>query len=393
MRLLQAALAAVLTVALASARPTSPLPPPVPIVIWHGLGDRFDAPGLLSLKEDLEQTPDLAGVFVHIVQLGEDGTSDQRATFFGSANDHVARVCAQLAALPEIVDPLLNPSRQFDALGFSQGGQLLRAVVERCGAIGAGARSDGVRPRRLVTVGSQHMGISELPPCPPNSSPLSPCRLMHLSLVRSGIYTPWAQRNVIPAQYFRDPTRIDEYLARNDFLRDVNNERVGDAQLAADGVAREVGENGDEVPPRNATYKANLSALDRLVLFRFSDDVTVVPPHTAHFTLPSPNATNCPPPSAPGCYATPLPWPRLALYRDDYVGLAALDAKKRVQRRVCEGAHMEIGDECWRAIVRVFTTTRAGRRDDGDAAPANVGDGEVWHRERGRDAPKLVLQL
>ncbi|BGP43124.1 hypothetical protein JCM10449v2_007148 [Rhodotorula kratochvilovae] len=383
MHLLHAALAAVAALTSVSGLPTTSLPapkiPPVPIVIWHGLGDRFDAPGLLSLKEDLEQTPGLEGVFVHIVEVGEDGTSDQRATFFGSANAHVEHVCAQLAALPQIVDPLLNPSQQFDGLGFSQGGQLLRAVVERCGTVGAGKGSEGARMRRLVTVGSQHMGISELPPCPPKSSPLSPCKLMHLSLVRSGIYTPWAQHNIVPAQYFRDPKRIDEYLAQNDFLRDINNERVGDAQVGDEA------HGAGEEEPRNATYKANLAALDKLVLFRFSNDMTVVPPHTAHFTLPSPSSSNCPAPPLPpqpGCYATPLPWADLPLYSADYVGLRALHEKARVGRRVCEGVHMEIGEECWAGIVRVFT---GGKGVDGE------GEEEVWHRER-RDAPRLVLQ-
>ncbi|BGP51327.1 hypothetical protein JCM10450v2_007265 [Rhodotorula kratochvilovae] len=358
MHLLHAALAAVAALTSVSGLPTTSLPapkiPPVPIVIWHGLGDRFDAPGLLSLKEDLEQTPGLEGVFVHIVEVGEDGTSDQRATFFGSANAHVEHVCAQLAALPQIVDPLLNPSQQFDGLGFSQGGQLLRAVVERCGTVGAGKGSEGARMRRLVTVGSQHMGISELSPCPPKSSPLSPCKLMHLSLVRSGIYTPWAQHNIVPAQYFRDPNRIDEYLAQNDFLRDINNERVGDAQVGDEARGEE---DGDE--PRNATYKTNLAALDKLVLFRFSNDMTV-----------------------PGCYATPLPWADLPLYSADYIGLRALHERGRVGRRVCEGVHMEIEEECWGAIVRVFT---GGKGVDWE------GEEEVWHRER-RDAPRLVLQ-
>ena len=86
----------------------------------------------------------------------------RRATFFGSANDHVAHVCAQLADLPQLVDPVLNPSGQFDALGFSQGGQLLRAVVERCGAVGRGVASPGATMRRLVTVGSQHVRLAAL---------------------------------------------------------------------------------------------------------------------------------------------------------------------------------------------------------------------------------------
>lgn len=106
------------------------------------------------------------------------------------------------------------------------------------------------------------MGISALPPCPPGSSPFSFCRLMHLSLVREGVYSTWAQRNIVPAQYFRDPDRIDEYLDRNDFLRDINNERTGDRQPYE--RARKPGDT-----ERNATYRVNLSSLNRFVMFRF----------------------------------------------------------------------------------------------------------------------------
>ncbi|GAA5912912.1 hypothetical protein JCM8208_002080 [Rhodotorula glutinis] len=399
-RILHALVAVAAALSSAAALPTISLstsskPSPVPIVIWHGLGDRYDAPGLLSLKQDLEETPELEGVFVHIVRVGEDGAGDQRATFFGSANDHVAHVCAQLADLPQLVDPVLNPSGQFDALGFSQGGQLLRAVVERCGAVGRGVASPGATMRRLVTVGSQHVGISSLPPCPPDSGPLSPCKLMHLSLVRSGIYTPWAQHNIVPAQYFRDPKRIDEYLVANDFLRDINNEREGDEQVVEPGTEARVVGDEEGAEPRNATYRKNLAALDKLVLFRFSDDMTVVPPQSAHFTLPSPNDTSTCPlpplPPVPGCYAHPLPWSGLPLYRDDWVGLRALDERGRVERRVCKGVHMEIGDECWDAIVSVFVGGPGeGRREREEQSE---GD-EVWHRESGRRAqPKLVLQL
>ncbi|GJN91896.1 hypothetical protein Rhopal_004921-T1 [Rhodotorula paludigena] len=363
--------------------PVSSAPPsPVPIVIWHGLGDRFDAPGLLSLKEDLENRPELKGVFVHIIEVGEDGATDQRATFFGSANAQVEHVCAQLASLSNLTDPVLNPSRQFDALGFSQGGQLLRAVVERCGAIGADedGNGEGVRMRRLVTVGSQHMGISALPPCPAGSSPFSPCRLMHLSLVREGLYSSWAQHNIVPAQYFRDSARIDEYLEGNEFLRDINNERVGDLQPYAEELSRSYG----DAEPRNETYRKNFKQLDRFVMFRFSEDLTVVPPHSSHFTLPLRNDTTCAPPPAPpvpGCYATPLPWSALPLYTQDYIGLRALDEQGRVTRRACKGAHMEIRDKCWEGIVQALV-------DEGPEAVQDLEDEEEDDGEA-----RFVLQL
>ena len=54
---------------------------------------------------------------------------------------------------------------------------------------------------------------------------------------------------------------MEAYLAHNTFLADINNER----QI------------------KNATYRASLASLRRLVLFRFADDVTVVPRDSAWF--------------------------------------------------------------------------------------------------------------
>lgn len=86
--------------------------------------------------------------------LADPTSYSRRATFIGDANAQVAQICAQLLDLPEIMDPALNPSRKFDAIGFSQGGQLLRALVERCG----GKR--GLNVRNLITVGAQHVSSS-----------------------------------------------------------------------------------------------------------------------------------------------------------------------------------------------------------------------------------------
>ena len=60
----------------------------------------------------------------------------------------------------------------------------------------------------------------------------------------------------------QDPYHLDNYLAANPFLPDINNER----------------------PAKNALYKDNFSSLERLVLFRFSKDVTVVPMDSAWFS-------------------------------------------------------------------------------------------------------------
>lgn len=61
----------------------------------------------------------------------------------------------------------------------------------------------------------------------------------------------------------QDPYHIPSYLRHSPFLPDINNER----------------------PAKNATYRENLAGLEQLVLFRFADDVTVVPRDSAWFSF------------------------------------------------------------------------------------------------------------
>jgi len=224
------------------------------------------------------------------------------------------------------------------------------------------------------------MGISALPACPPESSPFSSCRLMHLAIVREGLYSPYAQHNIVPAQYMRDEARIDQYLKHNIFLRDINNERQGDKQVGPVPIKYRptLARDDDPIEPRNATYKRNLAALEKLVLLRFTRDTVVVSPQTAHFTLPSPNATNCAPLAEPGCYIDPVEWEDLPLYKEDYIGLRELNERGGVAKGECEGEHMQIDDDCWEGVISWL--------GDGTGARAH-------HPAAGGDDGRLVIQL
>ena len=59
----------------------------------------------------------------------------------------------------------------------------------------------------------------------------------------------------------QDPYQLEQYLKHNTFLADINNDRGA----------------------KNPEYAENLASLKRLVLFRFKDDVTVVPRDSAWF--------------------------------------------------------------------------------------------------------------
>lgn len=55
-----------------------------PVVIWHGLGDGYPSSGLLQFENEIQKLH--PGIFTHMIQLGEDAKTDERATFVSLSN-------------------------------------------------------------------------------------------------------------------------------------------------------------------------------------------------------------------------------------------------------------------------------------------------------------------
>ncbi|KAG5646272.1 hypothetical protein DXG03_003868 [Asterophora parasitica] len=256
------------------------------------------------------------GIFVHSIYIAEELDQDRKAGFYGNVNSQVESVADQLGAIPEL-------ENGFDAIGLSQGGQFLRAYVERY---------NSPPIHNLVTFGSQHMGISDIPTCRPYDFLCQVAR----RAARGAVYGHWAQENLVQAQYFRDPTNIATYLEANQFLTSINN----------------------EIPEsRNQTYAKNLATLNQLVLVLFTEDKTVVPKESAWFGSEAPpsefrfidQASEAP------TYADKvlIPMRMQPLYREDWIGLRTLDERGRVVFDACVGEHMQMND-CWERLVRKY---------------------------------------
>jgi palmitoyl-protein thioesterase len=107
------------------------------------------------------------------------------------------------------------------------------------------------------------MGISSSPPCHPTDFF---CKTTQWAL-KVGVWTPYAQNGVVPAQYFRNQAKIEEYLAHSSFLKDINNERANDTQPIS---GADVGTSDNkEYISRNETYKQNIADLNNFVLLAF----------------------------------------------------------------------------------------------------------------------------
>lgn len=134
-------LSALLPLAAAYPSPLTTSKKPLPLLIWHGLGDRYDADGLNSVGELAAEIH--PGTEVYYIRVSDAGSEDQRGTFFGNITQQSEEICASLADNKNLTDA--SGVVRADALGFSQGGQFLRGLVERCPALSV---------RSLVTYGS-----------------------------------------------------------------------------------------------------------------------------------------------------------------------------------------------------------------------------------------------
>ncbi|KAI9841531.1 MAG: hypothetical protein M1837_000632 [Sclerophora amabilis] len=284
---------ALATVTGALTLPLSKKPPPsqpLPLVIWHGLGDNYNASGLQDVGDIFQS---IISAPVYFVRLDEDPASDRTATFFGNVTDQIANVCDVLSKHPHLSQvPAIN------ALGFSQGGQFLRGYVERCN-----------KPpvRTLVTFGSQHNGISRFQNCDANDWL---CRGA-MSILGRNTWTSFVQSRLVPAQYFRDPDDLDDYLESSNFLADVNNERK----------------------VKNEEYKKRLGSLENFVMYLFTEDTTVVPKESAWFAEVNSTTKE----------VTELR--DREIYKEDWLGLKAIDERGGLHFEEVEGGHMNLSEE------------------------------------------------
>ena len=288
---------------------------PLPLLIWHGLGDNYAADGLRSVGDLAEQVN--PGTYVYYIRLDESPDSDKSATFFGNLTEQIAQVCEDLAA-----DPILSSAPAVNALGFSQGGQFLRGFIERC---------NFPRVKNLVTFGSQHNGIAKYQICGATDWL---CKT-YIGLLKANTWGHWVQSHLVPAQYFRatdestgEPT--DDYLTYSNFLADINNERS----------------------VKNTTYAKNLASLDKFVMYVFDEDTTVIPKESGWFAQTNISSGE----------VTRLQ--DRSIYKEDWIGLRKLDEKGGLFFKSTEGGHMRLSDDVLEDVFKTYFSSGAEEENE-----------------------------
>lgn len=263
---------------------------PTPVVLWHGMGDTCCFPFSMGhIKRLIEKR--VPHIHVHSLMIGSNIIADEEHGYFGDVNEQVQEVCDKIANDTKLKDG-------YHAMGFSQGGQFLRAVAERC-----------PQPpiKNLITLGGQHQGVFGLPNCPPNDTMCEEVR----RLLDLGAYFEYIQHTVVQAQYWHDPLNEALYAEMSFFLADINNER-----------------------DFNSDYKENLQKLENFVMVKFTEDSMVVPVESEWFGFYTPNQD-----------VEVLPLQQTDLYIEDNLGLKAMDKAGKLQFLSVDGDHLQFDDQ------------------------------------------------
>ncbi|XP_011833039.1 PREDICTED: palmitoyl-protein thioesterase 1 isoform X1 [Mandrillus leucophaeus] len=304
-------------------------PAPLPLVIWHGMGSHFVAQTGLKLlassnppassyqsagmigdsccnplsmgaiKKMVEKK--IPGIYVLSLEIGKTLMEDVENSFFLNVNSQVTTVCQTLAKDPKL-------QQGYNAMGFSQGGQFLRAVAQRC---------PSPPMINLISVGGQHQGVFGLPRCPGESSHI--CDFIRKTL-NAGAYSKVVQERLVQAEYWHDPIKEDVYRNHSIFLADINQER---------GI--------------NESYKKNLMALKKFVMVKFLNDSIVDPVDSEWFGF-----------YRSGQAKETIPLQETSLYTQDRLGLKEMDNAGQLVFLATEGDHLQLSEEWFYAHIIPF---------------------------------------
>ncbi|XP_047534512.1 palmitoyl-protein thioesterase 1 [Vanessa atalanta] len=266
---------------------------PTPIVLWHGMGDTCCLSYSLGLfKLFLEKQ--IPGVYVVSLKIGNSTVEDLENGYFMHPNKQVEYVCETLAQDP-------NLQNGFNGIGFSQGSQFLRAVVQRCG--------HKLGPiKNLITLGGQHQGVYGLPHC--FALQHETCDYVR-KLLNYAAYYSWVQKSLVQATYWHDPLDEKKYAKNSEFLADINNE----LQI-------------------NQTYIDNLIKLEHFVMVKFESDSIVQPRETEWFGF-----------YAPGQAKDLITLQQSAIYKKDRLGLKKMDEAGKLVFLSQPGDHLRFSED------------------------------------------------
>ncbi|XP_076274374.1 palmitoyl-protein thioesterase 1 [Rhynchophorus ferrugineus] len=260
---------------------------PTPIVMWHGMGDSCCFPfSLGAIKDKLIDS--IPGLYVHSLQIGDNIIEDVENGYLMHPDKQIKLAC-------ELIQNDTQLANGYNAIGFSQGGQFLRGLVQRC---------PNPPMKNLISVGGQHQGVYGLPNCATVAATV--CDYIR-KLLNYAAYEEWVQNGLVQATYWHDPLNPEEYRNGSTFLADINNER----EISQD-------------------YVKNLQSLEHFVLIKFDDDTVVQPVETEWFGF-----------YKPGQSVETQSLEESDLYKNDLLGLKGMNESGKLKFLSTPGNHLK----------------------------------------------------
>jgi len=193
-----------------------------------------------------------------------------------------------------------NFQGDFYVVGLSQGALLARHIAEKCPVAG--------KVRKLLSIGGPNMGVMKVP------NFLNDGWISNIvnSISSEGVYLDIVQNHLGPAGYFRDPEQYDRYLKKSVFLPHLNNE------VSADDDSKE-----------------KFSSMDGAMLVMFTEDSMVYPKESEWFWQGSEET---------GALVM-QDVKDSKFYKEDFIGLRALDEANKVSYVTIEGDHLQFSND------------------------------------------------
>lgn len=269
----------------------------------HGMGDFANDPfGMVPLKNAISDFLD--GAYVLNVQIGESSIADILNGFIMNLDDQVdyfANVVRNDAML----------ASGFNAVGYSQGNLVIRGYIEKY---------NNPRVHNFISMHGPLAGVGAFPGC---SISHDICKLFS-EVLGALAYYPAIQEHLAQANYFRDPMKIDSYLAGDKFLADVNNERSASV---------------------NSTFTSNWESLESVCLVKAYGDTVVVPNDSEWFGF-----------FKDGGFKEVWAFEETPWYANDLFGLKTLDKAGHVFFNTTEGNHLDFETDYLLNLVDLYFT-------------------------------------
>jgi len=207
--------------------------PHLPVVQMHGMGDFAANPmGMVPLKNAISKR--LNGTYVTNVALASNVVEDMLSSFLQIMDKEIDNFA-------KAVQADANLAGGFNAIGYSQGGLIIRGYIEKY---------NNPPVNTFISVHGILMGVAGFPHCNYSSSI---CKMFD-NFLGAAAYNAISQNILAQADYLRDPLRIEQFLEHSIWMPYINNEK--DA---------------------NSTYTSNLASLKQMVCVKALEDTMVWP--------------------------------------------------------------------------------------------------------------------